>query len=137
MVEVSVVLPCRNEEKAVGVCIKKIKRVFKENKVDGEIIVSDSSSDKSREIARKLGARIVHHGKKGYGIAYLEGFKAAKGKYIIMGDADNTYDFLEIPRFLKEIDVGKELKQPIKFAYDTKSIVAPIKVKNFRFTSKT
>ena len=74
--------------------------MLKTNNLDAEIIVSDSSVDKSAFIAEKLGAKVVKHGKKGYGIAYLEGFKAAKGKYIFCADADGSYDFNEIPRFL-------------------------------------
>ncbi len=105
-VELSVVLPCRNEEKAIGFCINSIKKVFEENSIKGEIIVSDSSSDKSPIIATKLGARVVKHDKKGYGIAYLEGFKAAKGKYIFCADADGTYDFNEIPNFLHYLRKG-------------------------------
>lgn len=100
-VELSVVLPCRNEEGSIGGCIKKIKEVFKKHKINGEIIVSDSSTDGSPEIAKKLGVVLVKHDKKGYGRAYLEGFKVAKGKYIFCADSDGTYDFSEIPNFLK------------------------------------
>ncbi len=105
-IEVSIVLPCRNEEKSVGLCIEKIKKVFKDNKINGEVIVSDSSSDRSASAAKGLGAKVVSHGKEGYGIACLEGFKAAKGKYLILGDADNTYDFSEILKFLDKLDEG-------------------------------
>lgn len=105
---VSVVLPCRDEERTIGVCIKKIKKVLSEKKIEGEIIVSDSSSDRSPEIARKLGATVISHGKKGYGIACLEAFAVAKGKYIIIGDADNTYDFDAIPDFVGALDDGYE-----------------------------
>jgi glycosyltransferase involved in cell wall biosynthesis len=101
--KVSVILPCRNEEKTIGICIKKIQEVLEENKINGEIIVADSSSDRSAKIAKNLGGNVVKHNKIGYGNAYLEGFKHAKGKYIIMGDADDTYDFLEIPRFLEAL----------------------------------
>ena len=71
---------------------------------DYEIIVSDSSSDNSPKIAKELGARVIKHNKEGYGIAYLEGFKAAKGKYIICMDADGSYDFNEIPKFIKYLN---------------------------------
>ena len=74
-----------------------------------EIIVSDSSSDKSAEIARKLGVKVVKHNLVGYGNAYLQGLKHAKGDYIIIGDADNTYNFLEIPRFIEQLNKGYEL----------------------------
>ena len=99
----SVVIPCRNEELTIGICIKKIQKVFEKNKIKGEIIVSDSSSDRSAEIAESLGAKVIKHNKVGYGNAYLEGFKHVKGKYIIIGDADNTYDFFEIPKFIESL----------------------------------
>jgi glycosyltransferase involved in cell wall biosynthesis len=116
---VSVILPCRNEEKTVGDCIRKIKRVFSDNRIDGEIIVSDSSADGSAEIAWKLGAVVVKHGKEGYGYAYQEGFRRAKGDIIIIGDADGTYDFMEIPKLMakakdNDLVIGSRLKGTIK-----------------------
>jgi glycosyltransferase involved in cell wall biosynthesis len=105
----SVVLPCRNEEKTIEKCIKKINKVFEKFKLKGEIIVSDSSADKSPKIAKKLGAKVVKHNKVGYGVAILEGLKEAKGKYIIIADADNTYDFYEMPKFLSALDEGYDL----------------------------
>lgn len=101
---VSVVLPTRNERESIEECINKIKQVFKEHKIKGEIIVSDSSRDGSDKIAKKLGVKVVKHDKEGYGTALLEGFKVAKGEIIIYADSDGTYDFLEIPRFLKAIE---------------------------------
>ncbi len=116
---ISVILPCRNEERTVGLCIKKIKKVFSEKKLKGEIIVSDSSTDNSSSIARKLGVKVVKHNKEGYGYAYQEGFKHAKGNIIIIGDADNTYDFSEIPMLLSkakgnDLVIGSRLKGKIK-----------------------
>jgi glycosyltransferase involved in cell wall biosynthesis len=105
-IELSVVLPCRNEEKSLDFCIKQIKKVLEENKINGEIIVSDSSSDKSPEIAKKNKIKLVKHGLEGYGVAYLEGFKEVRGKYIFMADSDGSYDFNEIPRFLKVLRQG-------------------------------
>jgi glycosyltransferase involved in cell wall biosynthesis len=102
MVDVSVVIPCLNEEKTVGVCIEKIQKVFKEHNIDGEIIIVDNkSSDRSRELAIAKGAKVVIEEVRGYGSAYFKGFREARGKYIIMGDADNTYDFSAIPLFLE------------------------------------
>ncbi|MFH1849281.1 MAG: glycosyltransferase family 2 protein [archaeon] len=114
----SVILPCRDEEATVGLCIKKIQGVLAREKINGEIIISDSSHDDSAGIARKLGATVVRH-TKGYGNALLEGFRHAKGTVILYGDADNTYDFNEIPKFLKAIKgcdlvVGTRLKGDIK-----------------------
>lgn len=104
--EISIILPCRNEEKAIGFCINRIKQVLDEKEIDAEIIVSDSSRDNSPLIAKQLGARVVKHDKRGYGNAYLEAFKEAKGKYIFMADCDGTYDFHEIPRFVHYLRQG-------------------------------
>ncbi len=91
---VSVVLPCFNEEEAVGVCIEKIQRSFASGNINGEIIVCDNgSTDNSVTIAEHMGIRVVHEPLRGYGNAYLRGFADARGKYLIMGDADDTYDF--------------------------------------------
>lgn len=101
----SVVMPCLNEEEGVGGCINKIKEVFEHNRILGEVIVVDNgSTDSSAMIASSLGAKVVCQPKKGYGAAYLKGFAEAKGEYILMGDADSSYDFLEIPRFLDALE---------------------------------
>ena len=100
-IEVSGILPCRNEEQSLGDCILKIQEIFKKHNISGEIIVSDSSTDNSPEIAKKFNIKLVKHDKEGYGNAYLEGFKVASGKYLFCADPDGTYDFEEIPRFLK------------------------------------
>lgn len=106
--KISVILPCRNEEKTIALCIEKINKVLKGKSY--EIIVSDSSTDKSAEIAGKYkNVKVVKHNLYGYGNAILKGVKEAKGDYIIIGDADNTYDFSEIPKFISELDKGYEL----------------------------
>jgi len=107
---VSVVMPCLNEEAGLGICIEKIKRVFERENIDGEIVVSDNgSTDRSVEIAESMGVRVCHQPLRGYGNAYLKGFAEARGKYFIMVDADDTYDFDLIPEFLKQlIDEKKE-----------------------------
>jgi glycosyltransferase involved in cell wall biosynthesis len=105
----SVILPCRNEEQAIGLCLENIKTVLAKNKLLGEIIVSDSSVDHSPDIAKNLADKVVTHNKIGYGAAYLEAFPHAKGKYIFMADADGTYDFEEIPRFVNELEKGADL----------------------------
>src|SRR5690606_31848337 len=107
--DISVVLPTLNEETTIAICISKIQEVFQSMKIRGEIIVSDSSTDSTPEIARSLGAVVVHPEHRGYGYAYLEGFRHVHGRYIVIGDADNTYDFLEIPSLLKELDDGSDL----------------------------
>ena len=106
--KISIVLPCRDEENAIEFCLKQIFSVIKSHNLDAEVIVSDSSSDKSSEIASKFDVVLVKHDKIGYGNAYLEGFKAACGEYIIMGDCDGTYDFRNIPRFVKVLDSGAD-----------------------------
>ncbi|MBD3387337.1 MAG: glycosyltransferase [Candidatus Altiarchaeales archaeon] len=105
--KVSVILPCRNEEAALGECIDEIREALEGS--DYEIIVSDSSTDRSPEIAREKSAKVVKHDLPGYGRAYLEGFKEAAGDYFMLGDADGTYDFKEIPEFLKALDGGFDL----------------------------
>jgi glycosyltransferase involved in cell wall biosynthesis len=102
--EVSVVMPCLNEEAAIGACIEKIKRTFDQAGLDGEIVVCDNgSTDRSVAIAEAMGARVVHQPERGYGNAYLKGFDSARGRYLVMGDADDTYDFSLIPEFLKAL----------------------------------
>ena len=106
--EVSVILPALNEEHTIEECITKIQKVFKNNAIRGEIIVADSSSDRTGEIAASLGATVIKVEKNGYGNAYLTGFNHAKGRYLVMGDADNTYDFLDIPKLLKPLSNGAD-----------------------------
>jgi len=107
LVDVSVIIPSLNEEKSIRICIEKVKKVFREYNMDGEIIVSDNSTDRTPEIARSLGAKVITPDKRGYGYAYLYALKYARGKYIIIGDADNTYDFLEIPKLLEPLKKGE------------------------------
>jgi glycosyltransferase involved in cell wall biosynthesis len=106
-VEVSVVIPSKDEEETIGVCINKIRKVFESGGVVGEIIVSDSSKDRTPIIAKKLGAKVVTPDRKGYGYAYTYGFRHVKGKYVIIGDADDTYDFTEMPRLLEPLMKGE------------------------------
>ncbi len=104
--ELSIVLPCRNEEGTLGECILRIGEVLAHHEINGEIIVSDSSMDRSPEIARDQGVILVKHDKEGYGMAYLEGFKAVSGRYIFCVDPDGSYDFAEIPHFLNYLRSG-------------------------------
>jgi len=115
-IEVSCVLPCLNEEESVGICIKKIKDVFVKENLAGEIIVVDNgSTDNSSQVAEKEGAIVVSEAHRGYGAAYLRGLKEAKGKYIIMGDADDTYNFYDIPKFLKPLKGGDDFVMGSRF----------------------
>jgi glycosyltransferase involved in cell wall biosynthesis len=105
---VSVVMPCLNEEAAIGPCIEKIRRTFADAAIDGEIVVCDNgSTDASVAIAERLGARVVHQPLRGYGNAYLKGFATARGRYLVMGDADDTYDFSMIPQFVRALDAER------------------------------
>jgi len=104
--EISIILPCRNEEGALPFCLEKIKKVIKDNNLSAEIIVSDSSTDKSPKIAKEYGVILIKHDKEGYGRAYLEAFKIVKGKYLFLADADNTYDFYQIPEFITQLELG-------------------------------
>ncbi len=100
-IELSVVMPCLNESDTLAVCIEKARRAMSENNISGEIIVADNgSTDGSPDIARGLGARVVDVKEKGYGSALMGGISAAKGRFVIMGDADDSYNFLEIPKFV-------------------------------------
>lgn len=108
--EVSVVLPCLNEEATLGACIKQAQETMQQHGISGEIIVADNgSTDGSRDVAANRGARVVSVELKGYGSALMGGIAAAHGKYIIMGDADGTYDLSHIPLFLEKLRSGHEL----------------------------
>jgi glycosyltransferase involved in cell wall biosynthesis len=107
--EVSVILPALDEELTIASCIEKIQMVFKDHAILGEILVADASGDRTAEIARSLGATVIRPGRKGYGNAYIAAFEQARGKYIVLGDADDTYDFLEIPLLLAPLKNGADL----------------------------
>jgi glycosyltransferase involved in cell wall biosynthesis len=107
---VSVVIPCLDEAETIAECVTVARDVLAENDLTGEVIVVDNgSTDGSGDLARAAGARVVEEPRRGYGSAYLAGLTAAHGDYIIMVDADLTYDFREIPRFVDELDDGAEL----------------------------
>jgi glycosyltransferase involved in cell wall biosynthesis len=109
-VDVSVVIPCLNEAPTIERCVLSALEVLEAHHIPGEVIVVDNgSTDGSADLARAAGARVVHEPRRGYGSAYLAGFNAARGDRIVMADADLTYDFGEIPRFLQQIDQGAEL----------------------------
>jgi glycosyltransferase involved in cell wall biosynthesis len=109
-VGVSVVIPCLNEGDHIGECVKRAAEALAGAGLDGEVLVVDNGSvDASADRAREAGARVVHEARRGYGSAYLAGFAAARGDYIVMADADLTYDFRDIPRFVELLDSGGEL----------------------------
>jgi glycosyltransferase involved in cell wall biosynthesis len=107
---VSVVIPCLNEEDNIEQCVARARGVLAGHDIAGEVIVADNASeDRSAELAAAAGARVVHEPRRGYGSAYLAGFAAARGRYIVMADADLTYDFGDIPRFVEHLEQGAEL----------------------------
>ena len=111
-VEVSVVIPCLNEEDTLGSCIEKARQALREHNITGEIIVADNgSTDSSRTIAQQEGARVVMVKEPGYGSVLMGGIAAATGRFVIIGDADASYDFLEIPNIIKKLREGFDLVQ--------------------------
>jgi glycosyltransferase involved in cell wall biosynthesis len=111
-IELSIVIPCLNEADTLAECVEKAQRTINENRIAAEVIVADNgSTDGSQDIATRLGARIVHVPERGYGSALMGGIAAARGRFILMGDADGSYDFEEIPRFLAKLREGYDLVQ--------------------------
>jgi glycosyltransferase involved in cell wall biosynthesis len=109
-VEVSVVIPCLNEADNIEECVLRARRALETANTAGEVIVVDNAStDGSGELAAAAGARVVLEPERGYGSAYLAGFASARGQYVVMADADLTYDFAEIPRFVTELEKGADL----------------------------
>jgi glycosyltransferase involved in cell wall biosynthesis len=109
-VEVSVVIPCLNEAQSIGACVDKALAAFRAAGIAGEVVVADNgSSDGSVEIAERRHARVVHAAERGYGNALRKGIEEARGQFIVMGDADDSYDFSEAPRFVAKWREGYEL----------------------------
>src|SRR5437588_1740921 len=104
-VDVSVVIPCLNEEASIGACVTEAGAAIRRAGMRGEVVVVDNGSeDRSAELAEAAGARVVREPERGYGRAYLTGIGSSRGDVIFMGDADTTYDFGALPRFLARID---------------------------------
>jgi glycosyltransferase involved in cell wall biosynthesis len=116
-IEVSIVMPCLNEEESLGACIEMAQQGLDRAGARGEIVIADNgSTDGSQEIARKLGARVIDVPAKGYGAALMGGFEAARGGFIVMGDADGSYDFGHIEAFVERLRAGDELVMGNRFA---------------------
>jgi len=108
--ELTILMPCLNEAETLGRCIQKAQEFLRVHQVQGEVLVSDNgSSDGSPDIARRLGARVVHAPTRGYGAAIIHGTLAARGKYVIMGDADDSYDFAALSPFLEKLRAGADV----------------------------
>ena len=124
--EVSVVIPCLNEAKSLGICVEKALNAFRAAGLRGEVVVADNgSTDGSVEIAEKLGARVVHVQQRGYGSALRAGIAASRGEFIVMGDADDSYDFSEIPRFVEMWRKGNDVVMGNRFRGEIKPGAMP------------
>lgn len=116
-IELTILMPCLNEEATIEKCIKEAQRYIDENKIVAEILVADNgSSDASVNIARANGAIVVNVSDKGYGNALIGGIKASRGRYIIMGDCDMSYDFYHLDGFMKKLREGNDLVMGNRFA---------------------
>src|SRR5690606_36928709 len=108
--ELTIVMPCLNEAETLAVCIKKAQEFFKRENIDGEVIIADNgSTDGSQQIAQNLNATVVNVSQKGYGSALRGGIEAANGKFIIMGDADDSYDFTNLMPYVLKLREGNDL----------------------------
>ena len=115
-VEVSIVLPCLNEARTVGTCVNQATSFFARHEINGEVVVADNgSTDRSVEIAESQGAVVIHVDEKGYGNALKGGFRAARGKFIIMADADESYDLLNLMPFVEKLRAGYDLVMGNRF----------------------
>ena len=117
VVLVSAIIPCLDEERTIGICIEKAFNAFARRGVRGEVVVGDNgSTDRSVEIAEALGARVVHQPVRGYGAAISAAAGAARGEYLIMADADDSYDWSELDAFIDALEAGAELVMGNRFA---------------------
>lgn len=125
-VDVSVVIPCLNEANSIGICVEKANKAFADAGLSGEVVVADNgSTDGSVAIAEKRGARVIPVAQRGYGSALKAGIRAARGAFIIMGDADDSYDFGEVPRFVEKWREGNEVVMGNRFAGEIKPGAMP------------
>jgi glycosyltransferase involved in cell wall biosynthesis len=114
--ELSVVMPCLNEARTIGTCIHKAQASFDRLGIDGEVVVADNgSADGSQEIAEQLGARVVPVEQRGYGAALTAGIAAARGRWVTMGDAEDSYDFSDLEPFVRRLREGYELVNGNRF----------------------
>lgn len=116
-IELSIVMPCLNEAETIVTCIKKAQAWLNESKIAGEVLVADNgSTDGSKDLARKAGARVIAVREKGYGNAIIKGISAARGQFVIMGDADDSYDFGKLDAFVAKLREGYEFVMGNRFA---------------------
>jgi glycosyltransferase involved in cell wall biosynthesis len=120
-IDISVVMPCLDEEQSVGVCVTKALEGIRRSGLTGEVVVCDNgSTDDSVAVARAAGARVVHQPLRGYGSAYLMGFSEARGRFIVMGDSDDTYDFTELDHLVKPLTDGYDYVLGSRFGGEIK-----------------
>src|SRR5580658_3920415 len=121
LVDISVVMPCLDEEARVGICVAKAFDGISRSGLRGEVIVSDNgSTDNSVAVAEAAGARVVHQPRRGYGNAYLKGFSEARGRYIVMGDSDDTYDFSVLDKLVEPLTTGADYVLGSRFGGEIK-----------------
>ena len=114
--ELTILMPCLNEAETLAVCIRKAKRFLEQEQIAGEVLIADNgSTDGSPEIAEANGARVIRVAERGYGSALRGGTDAAFGKYVIMGDADDSYDFLHLMPFVEKLREGYDLVMGNRF----------------------
>src|SRR5215471_9510912 len=125
-VDVSVVIPCLNEANSLAFCLDKAMTAFRASGLTGEVIVADNgSTDGSIQIAEEHGARVVHVPERGYGRALRVGIAAARAPFVIMGDADDSYDFSEVPRFVGMLRQGYDVVMGNRFRGEIKPRAMP------------
>ena len=114
--ELSVIMPCLNEAETLATCIDKAHQSLRDARIKGEVVVADNgSTDGSQAIALAHGARIVAVSNKGYGAALQGGFRNARGRYLLMADADDSYNFLHVPRFIEPLRAGADIVMGNRF----------------------
>lgn len=124
--ELSIVMPCLNEARTVARCVEKALRTMRELGISGEVVVSDNgSTDGSVELAERAGARVVHQPLKGYGNALRKGFAEARGRFVIMGDCDDSYDFMDLRRFIEPLRCGADVVMGNRFKGEIKPGAMP------------
>jgi glycosyltransferase involved in cell wall biosynthesis len=114
--ELTIVMPCLNESETIGTCIEKARTFLRKHRIAGEVVIADNgSTDGSSDIAVRLGARVVHVSERGYGAALQGGIEAARGRFVIMGDADDSYDFSDLMPFVEKLRAGYDLVMGNRF----------------------
>jgi glycosyltransferase involved in cell wall biosynthesis len=115
-IELSIVMPCLNEAETLKICIDKAREYLGKNHITGEIVIGDNgSTDGSQQIAAGCGVKVVDVAEKGYGKALMEAIKVAEGRYVIMGDSDDSYDFRDLNPFTEKLRGGYELVMGNRF----------------------